>query len=37
MIIVLKFLKYLVDVCNTNNIVLGVGRGSSVASYCPTC
>jgi DNA polymerase III alpha subunit len=34
MIIVLKFLKYLVDVCNTNNIVLGVGRGSSVASYC---
>lgn len=34
MIPVLKFLKYLVDVCNENNIVLGVGRGSSVASYC---
>lgn len=34
MITVLKFLKYLVDVCNENNIVLGVGRGSSVASYC---
>ena len=34
MVIVLKFLKYLVDVCNENNIVLGVGRGSSVASYC---
>ena len=34
MIIVLKFLKYLVDICEENNIVLGVGRGSSVASYC---
>lgn len=34
MIPVLKFLRYLVDVCNENNIVLGVGRGSSVASYC---
>jgi len=34
MIIVLKFLKYLVDVCKEHNIVLGVGRGSSVASYC---
>lgn len=31
---VLRFLKYLVDLCNENNIVLGVGRGSSVASYC---
>jgi DNA polymerase III alpha subunit len=30
---VLNFLVYLVDVCNTNNVVLGVGRGSSVASY----
>lgn len=33
MIPVLKFLKYLVDTCKENNIVLGVGRGSSVASY----
>ncbi len=31
---VLKFLKYLVDTCENNNIILGVGRGSSVASYC---
>ena len=31
---VLKFLKYLVDTCEKNNVVLGVGRGSSVASYC---
>jgi len=29
----LKFLKYFVDTCKKNNIVLGVGRGSSVASY----
>ena len=34
MLIILKFLKYLVDICDENNIVLGVGRGSSVASYC---
>ena len=34
MIPVLKFLKYLVDVCEREHIVLGVGRGSSVASYC---
>lgn len=34
MIPVLKFLKYLVDTCEQNNVVLGVGRGSSVASYC---
>ena len=33
MIPVLKFLRYLVDVCKENNVVLGVGRGSSVASY----
>ena len=31
---VLKFLKYLVDTCEQNGVVLGVGRGSSVASYC---
>jgi DNA polymerase III alpha subunit len=30
---VLRFLVYLVDLCKENNIVLGVGRGSSVASY----
>lgn len=34
MIIVLKFLLYLVETCDKNDIVLGVGRGSSVASYC---
>jgi DNA polymerase III alpha subunit len=34
MLIVLQFLKYLADVCQENKIVLGVGRGSSVASYC---
>lgn len=33
MIPVLRFLVYLVDLCKQNNIVLGVGRGSSVASY----
>jgi DNA polymerase III alpha subunit len=34
MIIVLKYLKYLVDTMRKENIVWGVGRGSSVASYC---
>lgn len=29
----LQYLKYLVDVMRENNIVWGVGRGSSVASY----
>lgn len=29
----LRFLKYLVDTLRKNNIVWGVGRGSSVASY----
>jgi hypothetical protein len=29
----LKYLRYLVDTMRTNNIVWGVGRGSSVASY----
>lgn len=33
MIPVLKFLVYLVDICEENDVVLGVGRGSSVASY----
>lgn len=34
MLDVLKYLKYLVDTMRANNIVWGVGRGSSVASYC---
>jgi DNA polymerase III alpha subunit len=29
----LRYCKYLVDVCAENKIVLGVGRGSSVASF----
>lgn len=29
----LKFIKYLVDVMRNNNIIWGVGRGSSVCSY----
>ena len=29
----LKYLKYLVDTMRDNNIIWGVGRGSSVASY----
>lgn len=29
----LKFLKYLVDVMSANQVIWGVGRGSSVASY----
>lgn len=29
----LKYLKYLVDTMQANNIIWGVGRGSSVASY----
>jgi hypothetical protein len=33
MFILLKYLKYLVDTMRENNIVWGVGRGSSVASF----
>jgi DNA polymerase III alpha subunit len=33
MLDLLKYLKYLVDTMRENNIVWGVGRGSSVASY----
>jgi len=33
MIDVLKYIKYLVDTMRKNNIVCGVGSGSSVASY----
>jgi len=29
----LRYLKYLVDVMTENNLIWGVGRGSSVASY----
>jgi DNA polymerase III alpha subunit len=29
----LRYLKYLVDVMQTNRLIWGVGRGSSVASY----
>jgi len=29
----LRYMKYLVDTLRKNNIVWGVGRGSSVASY----
>lgn len=34
MLDVLRFLKFLVDKMRENNVVWGVGRGSSVASYC---
>jgi len=33
MLDLLRWLKYFVDYCRSNNIVWGVGRGSSVASY----
>ena len=33
MFVLLRYLKYLVDTMRTNNIVWGVGRGSSVASF----
>jgi DNA polymerase III alpha subunit len=33
MFMLLKYLKYLVDTMRENNIVWGVGRGSSVASF----
>jgi DNA polymerase III alpha subunit len=29
----LRWLKYVVDTCRSNNIIWGVGRGSSVSSY----
>lgn len=34
MVEVLIYCKYLVDTMRENNILWGVGRGSSVASYC---
>lgn len=33
MILLLQWLKYFVDTCIANNIVWGVGRGSSVSSF----
>lgn len=33
MLDLLRWLKYFVDTCTKNNIVWGLGRGSSVASY----
>lgn len=33
MISVLKTMRYVVDILRSNNVVWGVGRGSSVASY----
>ncbi len=33
MLDVLRWLKYFVDTCRKNNLVWGVGRGSSVSSY----
>ena len=33
MTMLLRWLKYLVDTARANNVVWGVGRGSSVASY----
>lgn len=33
MLDLLRWLKYFVDTCKSNNILWGVGRGSSVASY----
>ena len=33
MIPMLKTMKYVVDTLRANNVVWGVGRGSSVASY----
>jgi DNA polymerase III alpha subunit len=33
MLDLLRWMKYFVDTCRTNNVVWGVGRGSSVASY----
>ena len=33
MLDLLKWMKYFVDTCRQNNILWGVGRGSSVASY----
>ena len=34
MVDLLRYLKYLVDTLRANNVLWGVGRGSSVASYC---
>lgn len=33
MLDILRWLKYFVDTCNAENVLWGVGRGSSVSSY----
>lgn len=33
MLDLLRWLKYFVDTCSTNNVLWGLGRGSSLASY----
>lgn len=33
MLDLLRWMKYFVDTCDANNVLWGVGRGSSVASY----
>lgn len=33
LVTILQWLKYFVDTCNENNVLWGVGRGSSVSSY----
>lgn len=34
LVMLLRYLKYLVDTIYKHNVILGVGRGSSCASYC---
>ena len=34
LLVLLQFMKYFVDIMRKNGIIWGVGRGSSVASYC---
>lgn len=34
LLVLLQFMKYLVDTMRDKNVVWGVGRGSSTASYC---
>lgn len=34
LLVLLKFMKYFVDTMREHNVVWGVGRGSSVSSYC---
>ena len=34
LLVILKLMKYIVDTLRSQNLTWGVGRGSSVASYC---